>query len=463
MLRRASRYLTASVVLVLPCFWQSRIQAGDLSSHIYNAWLATLIEQGRATGLYLKPQWTNTLFDLALIQLWRLAGPGAAQRIAVSCSVLLLCWGIFAVASAASRRQPWFLMPVIAMLAYGWVFHMGFCNYYLSIGLSLWAIALSYDRPGAVRIAATVFVLAIAWTAHAIPVAWAAASIALIYAARQIRPRYLPILTLVGVGFLVALHFYLGAHFQLRWPSNRTFAPSGLGEFLVFGPKYLLVAGAMLFFGILLSYRLINDRGFVRTLLGVPFQLLVCAVAAVLLMPDGIQLPGYHAPLTFLTGRLSLLVALSICVLFGTLRPGPWLKSAIYVVACVFFSFLYMDERAVNAVEDRMDAALSGLKADQRVVLAHMGVSWLMDPYTHMIDRACINHCFSYANYEPSSAAFRVRVEKGSPLVTANYDDSMAMQKGVYQVRETDLPMLSLSACPKRPRDFCLSRLSAAR
>src|SRR2546430_7360282 len=33
---------------------------------------------------------------------------------------------------------------------------------------------------------------------------------------------------------------------------------------------------------------------------------------------------------------------------------------------------------------------------------------------THAVERACIAHCFSYSNYEPSSGEFRVRVRKGS-------------------------------------------------
>jgi len=43
-------YVLASVLLVVPCYWQSRLQLGDLSSHIYNAWLAQLIESGASPG-----------------------------------------------------------------------------------------------------------------------------------------------------------------------------------------------------------------------------------------------------------------------------------------------------------------------------------------------------------------------------------------------------------------------------
>ena len=40
-------YLLVSALLLAPCYWQRRIQAGDLSSHIYNSWLAQLAESGR--------------------------------------------------------------------------------------------------------------------------------------------------------------------------------------------------------------------------------------------------------------------------------------------------------------------------------------------------------------------------------------------------------------------------------
>ena len=44
-------YLLVSILALAPVFWQPRVQAGDLSSHIYNAWLTQLIETGRTQGL----------------------------------------------------------------------------------------------------------------------------------------------------------------------------------------------------------------------------------------------------------------------------------------------------------------------------------------------------------------------------------------------------------------------------
>jgi hypothetical protein len=36
----------AALLLLVPCSWQPHILAGDLPSHLYNAWLAGQIEQG---------------------------------------------------------------------------------------------------------------------------------------------------------------------------------------------------------------------------------------------------------------------------------------------------------------------------------------------------------------------------------------------------------------------------------
>src|SRR5690349_17489398 len=77
-------YVPLSLLVLLPVYWQPRVQAGDLSSHIYNAWLAQLIEAGRTEGLEIVRQTTNILFDLMLGALLRVVGAEAAQRISVS-------------------------------------------------------------------------------------------------------------------------------------------------------------------------------------------------------------------------------------------------------------------------------------------------------------------------------------------------------------------------------------------
>ena len=61
-----TRFSLISLALLAPCWWQSRIQAGDLSSHLYNAWLRQLIQEDKLHGLTVVTQWTNILFDVVL-------------------------------------------------------------------------------------------------------------------------------------------------------------------------------------------------------------------------------------------------------------------------------------------------------------------------------------------------------------------------------------------------------------
>jgi len=74
------RLVAISAAVLAPCFWHPRIEAGDLPSHTYNAWLAHLISTGQIPGLVLARQWNNVLFDLMLSGLGNLLGLGAARR-----------------------------------------------------------------------------------------------------------------------------------------------------------------------------------------------------------------------------------------------------------------------------------------------------------------------------------------------------------------------------------------------
>src|SRR5438309_1175097 len=100
-------YALASLLLLLPVYWQPRVQAGDLSSHFYNAWLAQWIETGRAQGLVLVSRTTNILFELIVSALFQLGGTEFAWRISVSLAVLTFVWGAFRFVSVSSGRKPW--------------------------------------------------------------------------------------------------------------------------------------------------------------------------------------------------------------------------------------------------------------------------------------------------------------------------------------------------------------------
>ena len=87
------RLLIISAAVLTPCFWQRRIQAGDLGSHLYNAWLAQLVARGDVPGLWIARQWNNVLFDLLLLHLGNIAGLHAAEKISVCTAVLIFFWG----------------------------------------------------------------------------------------------------------------------------------------------------------------------------------------------------------------------------------------------------------------------------------------------------------------------------------------------------------------------------------
>jgi hypothetical protein len=123
--------LVISVAIAAPCLWHRHIIACDLGSHTYNAWLAQLIAEGQAPGLFIVRQWNNVLFDLTLVGLGKFMSITFAERLATVATVEILFWGEFALVAAtrsrvvADRSIPWFLIPGLAALTYGYSFEMG--------------------------------------------------------------------------------------------------------------------------------------------------------------------------------------------------------------------------------------------------------------------------------------------------------------------------------------------------
>src|ERR1700732_5383197 len=217
--RNYFKILAISALVLVPCFWHRRIAAGDLASHMYNAWLAQLIERGQVTGLWLDTRWNNVLFDLFVSGLGRLFSLQVTEKIAVSVCVLIFFWGAFALVSAASKQAPWFLLPLFAMVAYGYTFHMGFFNYYLSLGLSFPGIAIfwrgkRWERLIPLALAPLILL------AHPLGLAWLAGAIAYIAIAEAIQARHQPWLLLIAGMALVLIHFDFWRHYEIMAQSK---------------------------------------------------------------------------------------------------------------------------------------------------------------------------------------------------------------------------------------------------
>ena len=431
-------YIALSVLLLAPVYWQPQLQAGDLSRHIYNAWLVQLIETGRTQGLAVVSQTTNILFDLMLSGLFRLFGAEVAQRISVSVAVLVFVWGAFRFVSVVGGRLAWHLLPCIAMLAYGWVFHMGFFNFYLSMGLCFWALAAAWNwHPRSVAIA--VPILALAYLAHALPVVWTVGLLLYQGLARTMSPRLRVYVTAGWLLVMMLIQNAMGHTMLARWSPQKVKMVTGADHVWVFDGKYYFVLVGLLIVWAVMFMDLLKDRGSRWVASSVPFQFCVISAAAVVVLPSAMLLPGFRHALVYIAERMSLGVAICLCALLAGARPRAFPRYAMALVAVVFFGFLFRDERILNALEDPMDSVISQIPAGQRIVggIDHpdLQVFAMTRAVTHTMDRACpdlhlLGRCFSYASYETSTAAFRIRAVADHPCVTARSLQPLTLDQG---------------------------------
>jgi hypothetical protein len=461
----AGRVIAISLAVLLPCFWHRRIEAGDLGSHTYNAWLAQLIARGQAPGLYIARQWTNVLGDLLLAHFGSLLGWQTAERIVVSVSVLIFFWGAFALIRAASMRPPWLLTPAIAMLTYGWTFQMGFLNYYLSLGLAFFAIALFWRAEGARGWICALLLSSLAFVAHPIGFLLLVGTSAYVKSVDRIGgwARWIP--------FPMALCAIAAVHFYVRWryvtsdPVLRHFYLfTGPDQLVVFGHRYRLLALAFLvIISCIVAAAVAADfykAEFWRTL-RTPLELGVLAVFATAMIWGGISISGYSMGLGFLPQRVSLISAVLLLCFLGCMRPRTWHFMGLSFCAAIFFLFLYQDTETINRMEAHAKNLLATLPRGTRVIATIWPPPGWRVGVEHIFDRACINQCFAYSNYEPSTKQFRIRVSSGSPVVVADAAEGLAMREGAYVVKVRDLPLEQFYQCnPDDLTQFCLRDLS---
>jgi hypothetical protein len=113
----------------------------------------------------------------------------------------------------------------------------------------------------------------------------------------------------------------------------------------------------------------------------------------------------------------------------------------------VFFLFLYRDTGFLNRMEENAEKITQALPFGTRTLSTIYSPPDYRTPFLHIVDRACVGHCFLYSNYEPSTGQFRVRVLPCSPIVTPSVDDNGQMESGGYEVQEKDLPLKQVYQC----------------
>jgi hypothetical protein len=449
--------------MLIPCFWHRHIIAGDLASHMYNAWLAQLIERGQISGLWIERRWNNVLFDLLVSGLGKVFSLHTTEKIAVSVAVLIFFWGVFAFVSAADRRAPWFLVPVIAMITYGYTFHMGFFNYYLSIGIAFIGIAIfwrgnKWERLIPLALAPLIVL------AHPLGLAWMAAAIAYIGMAEATPVRYQPFLLLAAMVVLFLIHYNFWHHYVVEAQARPFYFFTGADQLLLFGSRYELPSLALICFSICafaidISSRL-RERG-LWTRYAIPVQLYVILLLSVALLPDGIRLLSGAPALALLSERLTSVSAALFCCVLGVMRPRKWHLLGFAAIAVVFFTFLYQDAATINRIEDRAERLERTLPPNQRILATIKPLPGSRILIQHIADRACIGYCFSYSNYEPGSGEFRVHALPGNLYVMSSFDAVPDMEEGTYEVQPEDLPAYQLYQCSSSGKDLCIRPLSA--
>lgn len=463
-IRRHWRKLFAiSAGVLVPCFWHRTIAAADLGSHLYNAWLVQLIERGQIHGLWIVRMWNNVLFDFLLSGFASVFGLHASEKIAVSTAVLIFFWGMFALVCAATRRPPWFLLPVLALFTYGWTFHLGFFNYYLSLGLSFFGVAIFWRGQGWERLLALA-IAPLAMLAHPLGLILLFGVSAYVGIAEIIPRRHQVLLFVLAAGSLFSVHQYFWHHYIVEASPFPFYLMNGADQLILFGERYHLVERALMAFAIIsLALDVFRRRGERNSWrdYSIPLQLFLLSLLAVPLLPRGVHFPGKPAAIALLTERLTSVTAAIACCLLGAMRPSKWHLAASLAIAAVFFTFLYQDTGVVNKMEVQAEQLVRTLPPNQRVMATILPLPGSRVMIQHMIDRACIGHCFSYGNYEPGSGVFRVRAAPGNPYVLSDYDLVVEMEEGDYTVTDEDLPAYQVYQCTESGTVLCIRPLEA--
>jgi hypothetical protein len=288
--------------------------------------------------------------------------------------------------------------------------------------------------------------LIVAYASHGLPVAWTVALLAYLWLARGITlPPKRAMLMAASLAAMVVGRAVVTGMMPYIWLPQQMVEITGADQLWVFDGKYLLPFLGLLLVWVLLLVRLLRQSGARSVLSSLPFQIGVLSAAGVLIVPTRLQIPGYNHALVYIAERMSLAVGICWCAVLARAPMRAYHRYAMALVALLFFGFLYRDEGILNALEDRMTRLVSQLPPGQRVVSAINDPTLRIGALTHMIDRACLGRCYSYANYEPSTAQFRIRAAAGNPIVVSTYADSSRFQDGSYVVKPSDLPIYQVA------------------
>src|SRR5258708_25667631 len=235
----------------------------------------------------------------------------------------------------------------------------------MCVGIGLGARVVGWQNRPRLRLLGIPLLL-LAFTAHSLPVVWAMGVIVCVLVLRRLPLRYYPWFTAAGLLCVAGSAAFAKTLIPARWaPGVRVDSLLGTDQLFFFGAKYKILAAALLCLWILLLIRRCEFRSPVRE---IAFQVWILTAAACLLMPDSIWSPLYVAGLSYITIRLSLLSAILFCAMISPLRISRLVQVSSAVLAVGFFSFTYIDERALNDIEEQVGTAVLAMPAGTRLI-----------------------------------------------------------------------------------------------
>lgn len=401
---------------IVPCFWAERAGTGDLLSHVYNVWLVQQIKAGQAPGLSLATTHTNILFDVLLDHLVAWFGFGMGTKLGLALAVLIYTGGQIALWRAVAPRGWRAVSPLALMFSYGWLYAIGFINFYIALGLGYFAIALLWKSPRKRRqMAIVAALLLVAWTAHFVAVLMILAVIAYVVSAERLSARGKRLWFLVAALFLLAGHVFLRlyGHEQYEFRPQWRLGPEQLW---LFSDRYAWFAAAVALLwvvGLVIVIRrkrsaILSDR---------VLQVYALVALAGIFAPFGVRWISYSVTLGLLPGRITAIAAVFGCAIAARAEFGKRLLVVSSLVTVAFFVMLYGDTRRLNEVEAEIESVIHQLPRGSRIV---SNLDWPESRVHmwHLIDRAAIGYAYDFGNYEASSGHFRIRVEPGNTLLT---------------------------------------------
>jgi len=178
-------------------------------------------------------------------------------------------------------------------------------------------------------------------------------------------------------------------------------------------------------------------------------------------LPSAIQFPQYGHVLAYIPQRLSLFTALAFCLMVRGMTPGKGTARLSGVVAAMFFAFLYFDQQAFNSMETTVTRLIQMAPSGQRVVAVVNDSGARLNALGHVADRACIGHCFSYANYEPPTKQFRIRLQDGNHMNVPSVAVAQEIERGEHIVTPEEDPIYAVCTCSADTAELCLRAIHA--